>query len=391
MATIRKRKDGYQITVTHGRDINGKQIRYFRTFKPEERMTERQIEKALTKFAVEFENEVINGIALDNKQTFSSYANYVIALKERSGIKHTTINRYKEFLKVIEQSIGHLKLADIRPQHLNNFYAYLAQDGMNKRTGGKLSNKTITEYHRFISTVLTQAEKELLVPYNMAKKATPPKVEKHEPNYFQIEDIEKIRDALETEPIKYKALTHLLLVTGCRRGEIMALTWSKIDLETNTIKIDSNLLYTNSKGVYLDSTKTSTSNRTITIPEQTTALLKEYRLHNKQLKLLNGDRWHNSDFVFVQDNGEVMNPQTITAWLAKFSVRHNLKHINPHAFRHTMASVLYYNGIDCITISKRLGHAKVSTTTDIYSHIMAKADEEASNCISDILFKKTSN
>ena len=80
-----------------------------------------------------------------------------------------------------------------------------------------------------------------------------------------------------------------------------------------------------------------------------------------------------------------MHPDSITDWLGKFSKRHNLPHINPHAFRHTMASILYFNGMDSITISKRLGHTKVSTTADIYAHIIQEADERAAECIGDVL------
>ncbi len=392
MANIRKieGKDGkstYQITVSNGRDINGKQIRYYKTYKPSDKMTQRQIEKELNRISIEFEREIELGIALDNRQTFAKYAEYVMALKERTGVKHLTLNRYKSLLAAIMPSIGHIKIADLRPQHLNNLYELLSKDGQNKITGGKLSNKTIVEHHRLISTILSQAEKEMLVSYNVARKATPPKVEKKEPNYFQIDDVAKICDCLKNEPIKFKTATYLLLVTGCRRGEIMGLKWTKVDFEKNQIKIDSNLLYTSEKGIFLDTTKTATSNRIVKLPYETMQLLKEYKVWYLEQRLFAGSDWAKSDFLFTQEDGTPMHPDTLTGWLDKFAKRHGLAHINPHAFRHTMASILYYKGVDSITISKRLGHAKVSTTTDIYSHIMKQADEEAANCISELIFK----
>ena len=70
-------------------------------------------------------------------------------------------------------------------------------------------------------------------------------------------------------------------------------------------------------------------------------------------------------------------------------MRHNLPHINPHAFRHTMASILISEGKDVVAVSKRLGHAKVSTTTDIYSHIIQQADEQASECLADVMLRTT--
>lgn len=83
-----------------------------------------------------------------------------------------------------------------------------------------------------------------------------------------------------------------------------------------------------------------------------------------------------------------MRPDSITAWLDKFSKKYNLTHINPHAFRHTHVSLLCANGIDLNTISKRLGHAKVSTTSDIYSHLIRKNDKKAGDCIADIFLRK---
>ncbi|MPN52463.1 Tyrosine recombinase XerC [bioreactor metagenome] len=86
-----------------------------------------------------------------------------------------------------------------------------------------------------------------------------------------------------------------------------------------------------------------------------------------------------------------MNPDSLTDWLNKFSKRNGLPHINLHAFRHTMASVLINSGKDVVSVSKRLGHAKVSTTTDICSHIIKQADEQASECLADVMLRKTAS
>ncbi len=83
-----------------------------------------------------------------------------------------------------------------------------------------------------------------------------------------------------------------------------------------------------------------------------------------------------------------MNPDGITAWLRKFSARAGLPHINPHAFRHTVASVLISGGTDVVTVSKQLGHANTATTEGIYGHIMEESKERASGCIADTLLRR---
>ena len=312
MAYIQPRKNkkgqiiSYSVRVSKGYDLNGNQLKpYTATYKVDPNKTERQNQKALNKFAIEFEEKCKSGIALDTRQTFEEYCEYVIKLKERSGVKHSTVVNYRMFQPLVNKYLGHLKLVEIRPQHLNNFYEILSQNGIRQKkdrasarcdikaiikkkgmtikavaqkagianntvsivcNGGSIneekaqaiasllemplnklftvikdntpfSNKTILEYHRFISAVLAQADKELLIPFNPASKATPPKVKKHEVNYFQIDEVERIRESLESEPVKWKVAVHLLLVGGMRRGEVCGLKWDVIDWKNNRIHI----------------------------------------------------------------------------------------------------------------------------------------------------------
>ena len=459
MATIEKYtgKDGltYRITVYAGFDTQGKRIRHRMSYKPTPGMTPRQIEKAAQKAAMDFERSIEQGFALDNRQSFAEYAAYVMDLKRRTGTKARTLDRYQDMMVRINQAIGHIKLADLRPQHLNSFYKNLAEPGIrmgggsakakidmvawlkkNKLSRGKLAekagisaatvgvavkgesikiekaqaiaqamekkmdevfkveknmeplaDKTILEHHRLISTILTQAEKEMLVPYNAAAKATPPRTTKKDPTYFQPETISAILEALESEPLKWRLITHLLIVTGCRRGEIMGLKWEKVDFENSRVKIDRALVSSKSKGVFEESTKTSDI-RYLALPRETMDLLRQHKREQLRLQLANGDRWLHTGYVFTQDNGDHMNPDSITGWLKDFSTRHGLPHINPHAFRHTVASVLLANGTDIVTVSKQLGHASITTTENFYSHIIEENKAKAAECIADVLIRK---
>lgn len=153
----------------------------------------------------------------------------------------------------------------------------------------KLSPKTVLEHHGLISSVLSQAEKEMLVPFNVSSKIILPKITRTEVNYFQPEEIEKIRDCLEQEPLKWKLITHLLFITGCRRGEIAGLKWSKIDFENCEIKINTSLLYSKERGIYEDTTKTG-NERIVSVPKETINLIKFHKKENLGLKLKNGSR-----------------------------------------------------------------------------------------------------
>lgn len=395
MANIQERRDksgkliSYSIRVHRGRGPDGKQLKpWTATFDVSPTWTEKSARKKAEAFAATFEKECREGITTDSRQKFGPYCEYVIQLKEERGAKHSTISNYKDLTARITPVIGHIRLKDLRPDHLNDLYTTLAQDGQNKRTGGKLSAKSILEHHRLISAVLEQAAKEGLVPFNVASRATLPKVERKEVNYFQPEQVAAIREALELEPFKWKTLVHMLLITGARRGEILGLKWGEVDFDRNQIHICNNILYRSDRGIYEDTPKTATSNRYVVLPAETMQLLRQYRIWQNGERLRLGEYYQYQGFLFTQENGSPMHPDSITSWLTKFSKRHGLPHINAHAFRHTMASMLYFNGVDSVSISKRLGHAQVSTTADIYAHVIAEADQKNADILADIFLKK---
>lgn len=395
MANIQERRGksgkliSYSIRVHRGRGMDGKQLKpWTATFEVSPTWTEKSARKKAEAFAATFEKECKEGVTSDSRQKFAAYCDYVIGLKEQRGTKHSTIMLYKHLTERIYPAIGHIKLRELRADHLNDLYSALSKDGLNKRNGGKLSTKTILEHHRLISTVLEQAVKEGLVPFNVASRATLPKAEHKEVNYFQPEQVAAIRDALEREPMKWKTLVHLLLITGARRGEVLGLKWDKVDFEGNRIYICNSILYAPDVGIYESTPKTERSRRYVALPPETMQLLRQYRAWQAGERLRLGEYYQNQDFLFTQDNGKPMHPDSVTEWLKRFSKRHDLPHINPHAFRHTMASMLYFNGVDSVSISKRLGHAQVSTTANIYAHVMEEADQRNADILSDIFLKK---
>ena len=436
----------YRLFVSDGLDWTGRQRRRYKIWTPDKPgMSQKQMEKAALAAAIKFEEEIRAGYEVDKRKKFHEYAEYVMDLKSRTGLSPTTIERYRSMLPRIYDGIGHMKLTDIRPYHLNDLYKHLAENGIRNKgaiaTAKKvvrkkvaalklpkcaivkeagfsqttlnailrgdsvtyanaeklatylgysvselfvvedkfkpLSDKTILEHHRLISMIMALAEKELLVPYNPAAKATPPKVSKKEADYFQPEEVMEIVKALEDVPIKWKAMAYILIDTGCRRGELMGLQWSNVDLDKGIMMIKQALLYTKAKGIYVGPPKTGRP-RAVCLAPETIAVLKKWKTEQLRTKILHGNIWQDTGFVFTKDDGTVMHPDSITDWLNKFSEANDLPHIHPHAFRHTVASILISNGIDPVTTANELGHANANTTQAIYAHQIARARAEAS-------------
>lgn len=395
MANLQERRDktgkliSYSVRVHRGRDTDGRQLKpWTATFDVAPGWTEKSARKKAEAFAATFERDCKAGLIGDGRRRFDDYCNYCIDLKEQRGAKHSTIFRYRELTKRIFPAIGHIKLCDLRADHLNNLYTDLMKPGLNNRSGGSLSPSTVRKYHNLISTVLDQAVKEGLVPFNVADRTMKPKAEKPEVQYFQPEQIAAIRGALEGEPIKWKTITHLLLITGARRGEILALKWECIDFDRNQIHICNSVSYRPDVGIRVESPKTETSIRFVALPAETMKLLRQYRAWQSAERLRLGEYYQDQGLVFSQDNGQPMHPDSVNRWLNKFSARHDLPHINPHAFRHTMASLLLYNHVDNVSVSKRLGHAQVSTTSNIYAHVIEQADQKNADILADVFLKK---
>lgn len=388
MANIREYRDktgklvSYNIKVYRGQDMDGRQLApYCTTFPVEPTWTEKFARKKAEAFAANFEKDCRMGITSASNKRFDEYCEYVLTLKEQRGtIKHTTLTRYRELTKRIYPAMGHIKIANLQAPMLNQFYSDLQGIG--------LCGKTVKHYHALISVVLAQAVKEGIVPYNVAERATLPKLVQKEPNYFQPEQVDAIRDALEQEPLRWKMLVHLFLITGARRGELLELKWGCVDFEQSRIHICNNVLYTPDRGLYEDTPKTEKSKRYIVLPAETMDLFRQYRKWQMEERLRLGAYFIDRDFVFTQDNGEPLHPDSVTNYLTKFSRKYNLPHINAHAFRHTMASILYYHGVDSVSVSRRLGHAQVSTTANIYAHIIEDADQRNAEILSDIFLKK---
>ena len=114
-------------------------------------------------------------------------------------------------------------------------------------------------------------------------------------------------------------------------------------------------------------------------------ILKEHKMQQAKEFFKLGDKWVRSNKVFTQWNGKPIHPDTITGWFSRFIKKNNLPPIHLHSLRHTNATLLIASGADLRTVSKRLGHSNMTTTSNIYTHAIKSADERAAELLGDIL------
>lgn len=263
-----------------------------------------------------------------------------------------------------------------------------------RRADGKLNGNTVQHYHRLLSTIFTKAVQWGLVPENPCKRAEAPKGEETDVQVLDEQEVARLLTALHDAPTQYSVITQLALLTGARRGELCGLRWSDIDLDAGTITISRTLQTIPGKGQIFNSPKTKNSRRCIKVTPDCVELLQEYRQHQRAERFKAGSEWLrrveiagktvDNDLLFTRWNGAPMDPDGITTWFGRFLAAHDLPAVHFHSLRHTNASLLIAAHVPVTTVSGRLGHAKTSTTTDIYAGFIQSADAAAADALASV-------
>lgn len=351
-----------------------------------------RLDKLQPKHLMEFYNNLQEGgIRQDKKYTcIIDFRDYLkrnnmtqIDVSNKAGVSIKTVYSISNGDNITESSA--VKVADTLHFPLNKLFKPVNDNDK------KLAPKTILHHHRLISSILETAIKWQVLYSNPCDRVETPKVDKKEARYLDEYQAMELMNYLESEPLQYKTMITVLLYSGMRRGELCGLEWADIDFDNCIVDINKSSLYLKNKGIYKDETKNVSSNRVIKIPPFVMKLIAEHKTSQSIERYQLGDQWIESNKLFVQWNGKPIHPATVTNWFKDFIKRNNLPDITLHSLRHTNASLMIANGVDLRTVSKRLGHAQMSTTTDIYTHAIKTADERASDVLDDILMIKKNN
>ena len=384
MATIQKRNESYTIKVSCGYDTKGKQVIQSMTWKPEPGMTAKQIEKEVNRQAVMFEEACKKGYQ-SKAVKFETFCEQWFEEYAKPNYRNTTYERTQMLRTRVYDAIGHLRMDKINPRQIQSFVSDLSKPGANARNGKPLAPKTVRHYLSFISCVFTYAERMGVVDNNPCPKVTVPKIRNQEKEIYSPDEIRRILELLEDEPFHYRVFFNLAVYSGFRRGELLGLEWKDIDWENDLIKVRRTSNYTPKKGVYTDTTKTARSQRTVKFPHAIIEMLREYKEAQDRQALECGDQWVESDRLFIKWNGEPMFVAQPFTWLKRFCERHGVPFHGLHCFRHTFASLLVNQGVDIVTVSGAMGHSTVSTTSNIYCHLLNDAQARVADAVAAAL------
>ena len=313
-------------------------------------------QKEADRKADEVRRALEKGLDISETSTFSEIAERWLKTKENTVCRSQVV-QYRSCLKHINQYIGNKDIRRLVPSDLQEIIDRSAK--MNPNTGKPSSHRTLIAIKSTALQVANYAISARLTDFNFAISVSLPKDKTVQTRRALSDSEQKTILAVEH---RGKLPAMIMMYAGLRRGELLALTWNDIDLNNRTITITKSAEVLNNQINIKDGAKTKSSVRVVNIP----SALSEYLVDCKAKAT--------SDIVCCSAKGAYMS---LTAWRRMWqSYIHALQEANPlmpdftpHWLRHTYATILYHAGVDVLTAKELLGHSKIQTTLDIYTHL----------------------
>ena len=331
--------------------------------------------------------EMENGLLSDaGKVTLGHWMTSWLADYIKPKAKPKTLEKYQSQVDLyINPSIGQKLLGKVTAPDLQRLYNRLMTEGGKAHTvinnEGKevivrkgLSAYTVRNVHVCLHAAFGQAIKVGLLTRNVTEATEPPRLTRYEVKPMDLDQAQMLLvEAAKVNPRTY-IITLLALETGMRKGEVFGLKWQDIDMKKGLLSVRRSLA-TTAKKTYLQEPKTAKSRRTISLTSGLVKALKSYKAKQAEQKLAMGELYEDQDFVVANELGGIVHPNTFHATYRRMLKRTGLEEFNFHTLRHTHASMLLHKGINAKVVQERLGHASMTMTLDVYSHLMPGMQE----------------
>ncbi len=369
---IRKRKDGrWEGRYTAGYDpATGKRI-----IKNVLGKTQAEVKEKL-KQALEMAEQT--DIIRAEDYTVGSWLTTWYTLYAKPNVRVSTAEYYRRNIELhVNPRIGDIRLDKLTGRDLQKLYKDLQEDGRlrkeQKEKQPGLSSSTVRGVHLMLHNAFDRAVKERLIVRNPTDDCVAPKIEKKEMKILKPEHISAYLNAAKQRGVL--PMFYLELVSGLRKGELVALLWSDLDVKTRTISVSKQATHDADGNIVITRPKTETSIRKVSIPQEAVELLEaEHRKHP------------DNPYMFPSPKtGEMYYPDSIVRIHWKILKDAGLEHIRFHDLRHTFATVALQSRIDVKTVSSMLGHYDAGFTLRTYTHATRQKQEEAAETIGNFM------
>lgn len=338
------------------------------------RGTKREAEAELARILSEIEYGTFVEPA---KLTVAEYLERWLADQAQHRVSGKTFERYAEIVrKHLVPAIGAHRLGKLAPLHIQEYYGRALTAGRRDGAGG-LSAQTVKHHHRILSEALHQAVRWRLLQINPCQFVDPPRPTRREMKIIDPAQMGTLLSAVGTGPMHIPVL--LAITTGMRRGEILGLRWRDVRLDDAVLSVTQTLEQT-AKGVTFKEPKTERSRRTIALPSLAVDALRRHKAQQAEQRLKLGPIYADHDLICCRTDGTPLSPRAVTKAFAVIASALKLG-VRFHDLRHSHISHLLAAGVHPKVASERAGHASVSITLDVYSHVIPSMQEDAAKRI----------
>jgi integrase len=378
---VRQRGKKWVLVYDEGRDHDGRRVQRWQSGFG----TRREAEAALTK--------VLNSLAegeyvRPTGDTFGGFLEEWLAAIEPQ-LRPSTFASYRMMVaKHIGPRLESVKLQKLSALKLNAAYAAMLRDGvLHAKEQRGLSPRTVRYAHTIIRKALADAVAWNLVPRNVADSANPPKQAKRTKKTWTAAELRRFLEGVRDDRL-YAAFL-LAATTGMRRGEILGLAWSSLDLDGSRLSVSRSLVSVDYE-VQLSEPKTAQARRQIALDSATVAALREHETRQLGERVAMGEGWENElDLVFTREDGSPIHPQAFSAAFERHAAAANLSKLSLHGLRHTHATIALRAGVHPKVVSERLGHASVAFTLDTYTDALPDMQETAAELVAALVLDES--
>lgn len=290
-------------------------------------------------------------------------------------LKPITTHKYQQLIRLyLIPKLGNIRVQDLRPIHIQNFYTELLSTP--GAMGKPLSNRTVEQCGAILKVALKNAvEVEGILSFNPAARVRLPKKISITSSPWTIDELNQFLQIIESHRLSF--YFRLSAFTGARRGELLALKWS--DFDGHSITISKSRINVGGKTIEQNTTKGGVNGqRRVSLDSETIGLFNSHRKRQVEERLVLGEYWQNTGYVFVQESGLPLDPGTPTHLFNKIQKQFNLRHTRLHDLRHLHATELLRLGEPLHVVANRLGHRDAMVTATIYAHVSNEQAETAS-------------
>ncbi|AUZ30150.1 site-specific integrase [Bacillus licheniformis] len=318
--------------------------------------------------AAEFQKEIDNNALARNDITFEDVFKEWWYVHSKTIKRSTRYRKLSNFKKHILPHFGKLKIKDITRAYCQKVINLIAQD-IDSVQNVKIQANLVFKYALRMEYITKNPMEFVVIP---KKEENFLSQEEEKRNFWEKDEIKTFLEKAHSQlaPQDY-VMFYVLIFTGMRKGELIALEWKDVDLKEKTINIKQTMFFENGKEV-IQTTKKYHSKRIITIDDQTAQILKKWRTQQKEMLLSNGIT-SEAKYVLIRGDMRPLRLAYPNDLLNRMITKNKLHRITIHGFRHSHASILFEAGASIKEVQARLGHKEIQTTMNIYTHVTKTA------------------